>query len=230
MSKPNFSVHKDKEVHKMTTSQDVAKILLEIKAVTLSPEKPYRYASGILSPIYCDNRLLMSYVDKREQIINHFIQTIKQNSLQFDIIAGTATAGIPHAAWLAEKLKKPMIYIRAGAKEHGKTNQIEGKLEKGQKVLVIEDLISTGGSSVAAVEAVRNAGGIVTDCLAIFTYEMQKAKDKFKESNCNIITLSNFTTLIRIAGDNSYISADSVKKALEWNKDPQGWGKKIGLE
>ncbi len=214
----------------MTTSQDVAKILLEIKAVTLSPEKPYRYASGILSPIYCDNRLLMSYVDKREQIINHFIQTIKQNSLQFDIIAGTATAGIPHAAWLAEKLKKPMIYIRAGAKEHGKTNQIEGKLEKGQKVLVIEDLISTGGSSVAAVEAVRNAGGIVTDCLAIFTYEMQKAKDKFKESNCNIITLSNFTTLIRIAGDNSYISADSVKKALEWNKDPQGWGKKIGLE
>ncbi len=214
----------------MTTSEQVAKILLEIKAVTLKPEKPYRYASGILSPIYCDNRLLMSYIDKREQVINYFIDTIKQNNLQFDIIAGTATAGIPHAAWLAEKLKKPMIYIRAGAKEHGKTNQIEGKLEKGQKVLVIEDLISTGGSSVAAVEAVRNAGGIVTDCLAIFTYEMQKAKDKFKESDCNIITLSDFSTLIRISGENNYINTDSVKKALEWSKDPQKWGKKMGFE
>ena len=214
----------------MTTSQDIAKILLEIKAVTLNPEKPYKYASGILSPIYCDNRLLMSYVDKREQIINYFIETIKQNNLQFDIIAGTATAGIPHAAWLAEKLKKPMIYIRAGAKEHGKTNQIEGKLKKGQKVLVIEDLISTGGSSVAAVEAVRNAGGIVTDCLAIFTYGMQKAKDKFKESDCNIITLSNFTTLIHIAAEQNYIKKQAANTVLEWSKDPANWGKKMGFE
>ncbi len=214
----------------MTISEDTAKILLEIKAVTLKPEKPYRYASGILSPIYCDNRLLMFYVDEREQIINYFIQTIKQNNLQFDIIAGTSTAGIPHAAWLAEKLKKPMIYIRSKAKEHGKANQVEGKLEKGQKVLVIEDLISTGGSSVAAVEAAREAGGIVTDCLAIFTYEMQKAKDRFKQADCNVITLSNFSTLIRIAGENNYISTDSVKNVLEWSKDPAGWGKKMGFE
>ncbi len=214
----------------MTTSEQVAKILLEIKAVTLKPEKPYRYASGILSPIYCDNRLLMFYVDEREQIINYFIQTIKQNNLQFDIIAGTATAGIPHAAWLAEKLKKPMIYIRASAKEHGKGNQIEGKLEKGQKVLVIEDLISTGGSSVAAVEVAREARGIVTDCVAIFTYEMQKAKDKFSQADCNVITLSNFSTLIRIAGENNYISTDAVKNVLEWSKDPAGWGKKMGFE
>jgi len=152
---------------KMSISEDVAKILLEIKAVTLNAEKPYRYASGIFSPIYCDNRLLISDVAKREKIIDYFVQTIKDNKLQFDVVAGVATAGIPHASWIADKLKKPMVYVRSSAKEHGKHNQIEGRLEKGQKVLIVEDLISTGGSTLDAVSAVRDAGGVVTHSLAI---------------------------------------------------------------
>lgn len=214
----------------MSIAEDVAKILLEVKAVTLNAEKPYRYASGMLSPIYCDNRLLISDVAKREKVIDYFLQTIKDNKLQFDSVAGVATAGIPHAAWIADKLKKPMIYVRSSAKEHGKHNQIEGRLEKGQKVLIVEDLISTGGSTLDAVTAVRDAGGVVTHSIAIFTYEMEKAKNSFKEANCTSLALSNFSTLINIAGKLKYVPEDAIKKVLEWNKDPSGWGKKMGFE
>lgn len=214
----------------MTIAEDTAKILPEIKAVALNSKRPFRYASGILSPIYCDNRLLMSHVDKRELIIEYFIKTIKENRLEFDVIAGVATAGIPHAAWLAQKLKKPMIYVRASAKGHGKENKIEGKLDKGQKVLIVEDLISTGGSTVNSALAVREAGGMVTDCMAIFNYELEKAKNRFMEADCNVITLSSFSTLINIAGKNDYIDKDVIDKVLEWRKDPAAWGKKMGFE
>ena len=210
--------------------KEIAKILLEIKAVSVNPEEPFRYASGILSPIYCDNRIIMSYPEKRTNVIDAFIRTIEDNSLSFDIVAGTATAGIPHAAWIAERLGKPMIYIRGHSKEHGKQNQIEGLLGKGKKVIVIEDLISTGGSSVSAIEAVREAGGIVEDCVAIFTYGMEKAKMKFKEAKCNVFTLSDFATLVDIAADNGYIEKDKVKMVKEWNSAPSEWGKKIGFE
>ncbi|NQV08750.1 orotate phosphoribosyltransferase [Candidatus Woesearchaeota archaeon] len=210
--------------------KDVAKILLEIKAVTLSPNKGYRYASGILSPIYCDNRLLMSYPDKRKQVVDYFIKKIKQNNLEFDVIAGTATAGIPHAAWISDKLNKPMIYIRSASKEHGKENRIEGKLENGQKVLVIEDLVSTGGSSVSAVEAVKQAGGVVEECIAIFSYEMEKATQRFEQAECKLLTLTNFSTLVDVASKEDYITNQDKEIILQWNKDPQGWGKKVGLE
>lgn len=210
--------------------KEISKILLQIKAVALNAKEPFRYASGILSPIYCDNRLLMSYPDMRKQVVNAFIKTIEDLNLEFDIIGGTATAGIPHAAWISERLGKPMIYIRSSAKDHGKQNLIEGLLEKGKKVLVIEDLISTGGSSVSAVNAVREAGGIVTDCVAIFTYEMQKAIDKFAEAQCTIHTLSNFGTLIDVAEESGYLDSEAAKKVREWNKDPAGWGKAMGFE
>ncbi len=210
--------------------KDVAKILLEIKAVTLSPQKPYRYASGMLSPIYCDNRLLMSYPDKRAKITDYFVRVVQERRLDFDVVAGIASSGIPHAAWLAEKLGKPMIYIRKEAKEHGKENLIEGKLEKGAKVVIVEDLVSTGGSSIAGVEAVRRQGGVVEQCLAIFTYEMQKAKDAFNQADCELIPLSDFTTLIKLAGAMEYIGQDEIEKALEWNKDPPNWGRKMGFE
>lgn len=213
----------------MTIAEDVAKILLEIKAVALSPKKPYRYASGILSPIYCDNRLIISDVAKREKIVDYFMQAIKENRLEFDIVGGVATAGIPHAAWLAEKMKKPMIYIRSSAKEHGKNNLIEGRLESGQKALIVEDLISTGGSIVNAVCAVRGAGGNVTHALAIMTYEMDRAKNNFAEAGCNAVTLSDFSTLIRVAAKLEYIPQDSIKDVLEWNKNPAEWGKKMGF-
>jgi orotate phosphoribosyltransferase len=211
-------------------SRDVAKILLDINAVTLSPQKPYKFVSGIFSPIYCDNRLLMSYPEKRKKIIDYFAEVIKERNLDFDIIAGIASSGIPYASWLAEKLGKPMIYIRKKSKVHGKENLIEGKLERNQKVIIIEDLISTGGSSVSGVEAVRDQGGVVEYCLAIFTYEMEKAKENFRNANCELISLSNFTNLIEIASENNYIKHEDKTKTLEWNKDPQNWGKKMGFE
>jgi orotate phosphoribosyltransferase len=211
-------------------ARDVAKILLEIRAVTLSPSKPYRFVSGIYSPIYCDNRLLMSYPGKRGRIIDHMARVAAERKLDFDIVAGIASSGIPHAAWLAERLQKPMIYIRKESKEHGKENLIEGNLDKGKKVIIVEDLVSTGGSSVAGVEAVRRNGGVVGQCLAIFTYGMAKAKDAFREAGCELIPLCDFSTLIKVAGDMKYIGKEDVERALEWSKDPQNWGRRMGFE
>lgn len=207
-------------------AEEIAKMLLEIKAVTLNIKKPYRYTSGILSPIYCDNRLIMSYPDKRQEVIDAFLEMIKEEGLKFDVIAGVATAGITHAAFIADRLNLPMAYIRSSQKEHGKENKIEGKIEDEQKALIIEDLVSTGGSSVDAATAVKK----VEDCVAIFTYEMEKAKQKFADANINLHTLSNFSILMDVATKEGYITEDEKKIALEWNKDPQGWGKKMGYE
>jgi len=214
----------------MAMAEDVAKILLEINAVTLNPQKPYRFTSGILSPIYCDNRIIISDVGKRKKIIAHFVQAIKDNGIEFDVVGGVATAGIPHAAWIADKMKKPMIYIRSSAKEHGKNNQIEGRLKSGQKVLIVEDLISTAGSIVEAVSAVREAGGIVTHAIAIITYDMERAKNNFAQANCTPITLSNFSALVQAAGKLNYIPQVEIARILEWNKNPAEWGKKMGFE
>jgi orotate phosphoribosyltransferase len=209
---------------------EIAAILLESNAVTLRPEKPFKYASGILSPIYCDNRLLISLPQAREKIIEAFIASIKNIGLKFDTVAGTATAGIPHAAWIADRLKKPMIYVRSESKDHGKENFIEGTIHKGEEALVVEDLISTGGSVINAVNAIRNVGAIANNCLAIFTYEMKKAKDAFKGINCKLYTLTNFTTLVKLACEKNYISKENEKTVLEWNQDPQGWARKMGFE
>ncbi len=203
--------------------KEVAKILLKVKAITLSPDKPYKFVSGILSPIYCDNRLLMSYPKERKKIVDFFIKTIKENKLKFDLIGGIATSGICWASWIAEKLDKPMIYIRGKTKEHGKENLVEGKLEKGQKVLIIEDLISTGGSSLTAIQGVREQGGVIEDCVAIFTYEMEKAVNGFKDVNVNLFTLSDFTNLIEVASKENYIKEEDKEKVLEWNKNPGEW-------
>jgi orotate phosphoribosyltransferase len=210
--------------------REVARILLEVKAVTLSPKKPYKFVSGILSPIYCDNRLLMSYPDQRKRIIRGFIDLIEKNKIEFDVIGGIASSGIAHAAWIAERLNKPMIYIRKRTKEHGKENLIEGKLDKGEKVLVIEDLISTGGSAINGVESVRANGGKVDHCLAIFTYEMEKSKEGFKNIDCKLLTLTNFSTLIDEAIRNHYIKEEDKEMVLEWSKNPQEWGRKMGFE
>jgi len=206
--------------------KDVAKLLLEKRAVTLNPGQPYTFASGIKSPIYCDNRLLISYPDAREKIVDAFLKTIKENKIEFDIVAGTATAGIAWAAWISEKLKKPMVYIRSNAKEHGKGNAVEGKIGMGDKVLVIEDLISTGGSIIGAIDGVLSAKGIVIACLAIFTYEMESAKEKFSERNLPCYALTDFTTLIDTAVNNNYIGEEEKGKVLEWNKNPEEWGSK----
>ncbi|MFC2154432.1 orotate phosphoribosyltransferase [Candidatus Altiarchaeota archaeon] len=210
--------------------EDVARILLEIKAVTLSPEKPYRYVSGILSPIYTDNRLLMSYPQERKKIIDFFVELVERGRLSPDTIAGVASSGIPHAAWLADRLDKPMVYVRKASKDHGKENLIEGKLGVGEKTVLVEDLISTGGSSLASIEAIRSSGGIVENCLVIFTYNMKKAVEGFKAAQVKLVSLTDFATLIEVAAKEEYISRDEAAKAIQWNQDPSGWGKKMGLE
>ena len=213
----------------MDKAQEIAKLLLEIKAVTLNLREPYRYTSGILSPIYCDNRLIISYPEKRKIIIDAFLSLIQEKNLTVDVIAGTATAGIPHAAWIADRLNLPMVYVRSEAKKHGKQNQVEGLLKKNQRALVIEDLISTGGSSVAAGLALRDAGASITDCVAIFNYQLGSAKEKFAHANIALHTLSDLNTLLDVAATAGYITVEEKSQALRWNQDPANWAKKMGL-
>lgn len=198
--------------------QKIAQILLDLNAVQIKTNPPFTWTSGIKSPIYCDNRLIISNVEGRRKVIAGFIKLIE--NLDFDVLGGTATAGIPWAAFLAEELDLPMIYIRGGAKKHGKQNQIEGTLQKGQKVLIVEDLISTGKSSIAAADAVREVGGEVKDVIAIFTYELLKGIEAFAEADLRFHTLTDFPTLIGITD----LSEVEKKNVLEFAKDPASWG------
>lgn len=212
--------------------EKIAEILLKIKAVTLNLKQPYRYVSGILSPIYTDNRLLMSYPEEWKQVIDSFVNIIigKIGVQNIDVIAGTATAGISHAAYLAEILGLPMIYVKSVTDGSVTTFKIEGKLKKSDRVLVLEDLISTGGSSLTTVKAIREAGGTVNDSLAIFTYGMEKAKKAYEDANVNLITLTDIDTLIDVASKQNYIKPEEKAKVAEWTKDTAGWGKKMGFE
>ena len=207
-------------------------MLLKIGAVTLSPSEPYRYASGILSPIYCDNRLLISHPDDWLCVINSMLKIIVNviGVENIDIIGGTSTAGIPHATFISDRLKLPMIYIKSAAETHGKKSKIEGWLKAGQRVLVIEDLISTGGSSIRAVDSVRDEGGIVEHVVAIFTYEMAAAAVRFREANCRLHTVSDFSTLLETAERQKLISRAELESAREWNKAPAEWGQDQGFE
>jgi orotate phosphoribosyltransferase len=207
----------------MMIAQKVAEKLLQINAVKLSPQNPFTWASGIKSPIYCDNRLTLSFPEVRQYIIKSFVK--KSGAFEpFDIVAGVATAGIPHGALLADRLKKPFIYVREKAKSHGRQNQIEGVLTQGSRVLVIEDLISTGGSSIKAVEAVRDAGGIVVGVLAIFSYGFEKANQVFKEADCPFNTLSDYDILIAKAIENQYVKREELETLTAWRHSPETWG------
>lgn len=206
----------------MNQATEIAKILLDIKAVTLNLQKPYRYSSGLLSPIYCDNRLIISYPKKRKRVIDALLQLIEEKHLQFDVIAGTATAGIPHAAWIADRLNLPMVYVRDKAKIYGKQNQIEGHLEQGQKVLVVEDLISIGKSAIAASFALCQFA-TVEDCIAIFSYQLSSTQQNFANAHLNYYTLSDFKTLINVAVVEGYITEEERQKVLAWNQNPENW-------
>ncbi|MGX7351340.1 orotate phosphoribosyltransferase [Enterococcus canis] len=203
----------------------IAKDLLEIEAVFLSPNEPFTWASGIKSPIYCDNRITMSYPKVRREIAKGLAEKIKANFPEVEVIAGTATAGIPHAAWVAEILDLPMVYIRSKAKDHGKGNQIEGRIEKGQKMVVIEDLISTGGSVLEAATAAEREGANVLGVAAIFTYELPKGVANFEAANVPLVTLTNYSTLIEAALKMDYINEDELKLLKDWKQDPENWGK-----
>lgn len=205
--------------------EEIARALLAIGAVTLRPQEPFTFSSGLKSPIYCDNRLTLSYPDVRDRIAEGFVQLIREKFPETEVIAGTATAGIPHAAWVAQKMNLPMIYVRDKAKGHGKQNRIEGVLKAGQKTVVIEDLISTGGSSLKAALAVREAGGIVLGTAAIFTYELEQSRIRFDEHRIPLVTLSNYTALVRTARDSNLISDEDMKLLTGWKENPEAYGK-----
>ena len=207
------------------TSLQVAKLLLEIKAVKLSPDQPFKWASGWNSPIYCDNRITLSYPKIRTYIRQMLSETIRQQLGEVDIIAGVATAGIPQAALVAEEMGLPLIYVRSSAKEHGMGNQIEGVIRPDATVVVIEDLISTGGSSLKAVEAIQAAGMQVKAVLSTFTYEFPKANKAFKDAKIPLFSLSNYSALLQVAKEENYIQEADIEKLSSWREKPELWMK-----
>ena len=200
----------------MTLERKLAKELLAIQAVALRPNDYFTWTSGIKSPIYCDNRITMSYPSIRREIAAGMVEVIKEKYPAVEVIAGTATAGIPHAAWVSELLDLPMIYVRDSAKKHGKTNQIEGRVLEGQKVVIIEDLISTGLSSLKVAKALREAGAEVLGVVAIFSYELKKAYEAFSQAEVEYVTLTNYPILVEEAVASDFIHQDDVEKLLEW--------------
>ena len=203
--------------------EEVARNLLEIKAIKLSPNDPFTWASGIQSPIYCDNRIALSHPKVRSFIKEQLAEKSKYFP-NFDVVAGVATAGIAHGALLADRLEKPFVYVRSSAKGHGRRNLIEGELKAGQKVLVVEDLISTGGSCLAAAEALLEAGAEVVGVLAIFQYGFEKANISFESKNLDFQTLTNYDTLILEAEKMGYVTESDLHTLRKWRENPDAWG------
>ena len=207
----------------MSIEKEIAKSLLQIKAIKLNPANPFTWASGWNSPIYCDNRKILSYPAVRKQVYEAFAQVIGEKYPQADIIAGVATGAIAHGVLAAEKMGKPFIYVRSAPKSHGLTNQVEGEYTPGAKVVVIEDLVSTGGSSLNAVEALRDAGCDVLGMVAIFTYGFPKAEENFAQNNVELATLSNYNAMIELAIEQGYVDASALETLREWRKSPDTW-------
>ncbi len=204
----------------MELNKIIAKDLLKIKAVFFRPEEPFTWASGIKSPVYCDNRLTLTSVEVREDVENGLAKLIKENYPSVEVLMGTSTAGIAHAAITGHILSLPMGYVRSGAKDHGRQNQIEGKLEKGQKVVVVEDLISTGGSVIEVVNVLREAGADVLGIVSIFTYGMKKGLDRLKEANVKNISLTDFDCIAKVAAEEGYIKPEDIQKLIDFRNNP----------
>lgn len=198
----------------------IAKHLLKINAVFLRPDEPFTWASGIKSPIYCDNRLTLTSVEARDAVEKGLAELVKANYPEVEVLMGTSTAGIAHAAIVADILRLPMGYVRSGNKDHGRQNRIEGKLEKGQKVVVVEDLISTGGSVIETVEALREAGGEVLGVVSIFTYGMQKGIDRLAEANIKNVSLCDLDSLLIVAAETGYIKTEDVERITKFRNNP----------
>lgn len=204
----------------MSTERTIAANLLAIQAVFLRPEEPFTWASGIKSPIYCDNRLVLSYPEKRKTVVDGFVKLIQTQYPDADCLMGTATAGIPWAAMAAAEMNLPMGYVRSSNKSHGKENKIEGKIAPGDRVVIVEDLISTGGSVQGVVEALREAGAVVLGVVAIFTYELPKATQTFQSLSVPFSTLSDYSELIQVALEENYIKETDLAKLNAWKQDP----------
>ncbi|MBR2376971.1 MAG: orotate phosphoribosyltransferase [Clostridia bacterium] len=198
----------------------IAKDLLKIKAVFFRPNEPFTWASGIKSPVYCDNRLTLTSVEVRNDVENALAKTIQENYPEVEVLMGTSTAGIAHAAITGHLLNLPMGYVRSGAKDHGRQNQIEGRLEKGQKVVVVEDLISTGGSVIEVVNVLREAGAEVLGVVSIFTYGMKKGLDRLNEANVKNVSLTNFDVIAETAAEEGYIATEDVERLIKFRNNP----------
>lgn len=220
-----IDIGSEEEMSKVMREKDVAKGLLSIKAVFFRPDEPFTWASGIKSPVYCDNRLTLTAPEVRTLIENSIADVIREEYSEADVIMGTATAGIAHAAIAAHILGLPMGYVRSGAKDHGRGNQIEGQLNKGDKVVIVEDLISTGGSVIDAATALRNAGAEVLGIVSIFTYGMQKGLDRLAQENLKNISLTNFDVISEVAVDESYIRPEDRERLIAFRNNPsdEGW-------
>ena len=205
--------------------QEIAKKLIQIKAIKLQPTNPFTWASGWKSPIYCDNRLTLSYPKIRDFVRDEFVKQIKEQYPDVEVIAGVATGAIAQGVLVAQAMNLPFVYIRSSAKAHGMGNQIEGHLQTDKKVVVVEDLISTGGSSLKAVEALREAGANVLGMTAIFTYDFQIAQDNFKSANCPLAVLSDYHALLDFALSVDYIKEEQVSTLKEWRENPSQWNK-----
>jgi orotate phosphoribosyltransferase len=206
------------------TAEKTAELLLQINAIKLNPENPFTWASGWKSPIYCDNRLILSFPPIRNYVRDEFAKNIEKQFGKPDVIAGVATGAIGIGILVAESLGLPFVYVRPEAKKHGRQNQVEGFLQKGQNVVVVEDLISTGNSSLMAVEALRNEGANIKGMAAIFTYGFNVAEENFKNANIDLYTLSNYDNLLNLAVEKLYITEDQQSALQEWNESPSTWG------
>ena len=205
--------------------KEIAQSLLQIKAIKLNPANPFTWASGWNSPIYCDNRKILSYPQVRKQVYQAFAQVIAAKYPEAEVIAGVATGAIAHGVLAAEALGKPFIYVRSAPKSHGLSNQVEGEVKPGSKVVVIEDLVSTGGSSLNAVQALRDAGVEVLGMVAIFTYGFPKAEENFKENKVKLDTLSDYNAMIDLAIEQGYVQATELETLKEWRQSPDTWRK-----
>lgn len=207
----------------------VSGILFDLGCIILRPHQPFKYNTGIISPVYTDNRIILSNPSSRKKIVDFLILKIKEIGVP-DVVAGTATAGIPHAAFVAQKLNLPMVYVRPKPKEYGKTNQVEGSLRKGQSVIVIDDLISTGRSSLEVVSAIRKSGGKVGDIIAITTYGLKVAEKNFAKNKIRLHTLTDLDNSCELALKKGFLNKEKAKLTQDWAKDPEKWAKKMGYE
>lgn len=208
----------------------LAEILLNIRAVSINVEAPYHYRSGIISPIYCDNRLIISYPEERRKIVADMVALIRKLDLKPDVIAGTATAAIPFAAWVADRMSLPMIYVRSGQKGYGKERQIEGEMARGARVVFTEDLITTGGGVLSAVEDVRRAGGDVVGIVSVFEYGLPAADEAFQDQNVARWSLCDFVCIVDVMNARGELSKEHREAALKWKADPKSWGRTMGFE
>lgn len=210
-------------------SRRLAEIALEIKAIKLSPQDPFTWTSGYRMPIYNDNRLLLGSFEHRALVADGFVELIERHGLKFEVVAGIATAGVPFGTTLADRLRAPFVYIREKPKTHGTGKRVEGVLHPGERVLLIEDLISMGTSSTSALEALRSEGGAVESCLSIFNYEFQEARDAFARVNAVSYSLLGFAELLQVAREKSYIPAEQFETLASWSRQPTAWGEAHGF-